>query len=245
MSVIGTENTSIRNGPYARSGSGSNAEVFVKKGGSGAAGDRGPSFTVDLSDRAKALLSKAEQGRALAGQLAAHMQAGSAALFRDGQLSKLPALDEGQRSQPSEEERDVHGAASSLQGLYDGMPKTLDQALADHRKVVLEAYPDEIGRMKSGLASGALKAEDGWNEIISSREAELAAAKQGTMRIQAVNDPNLIQTENEFTVTRDIGGWSARGVTVNANFPALQDSFGTKNLRPGSSPWTGDYVIRW
>lgn len=299
MSTINAASSSMRSAQYARSGSGANAEVFVEKGSGSGAGGRGPSATVDLSDRAKALLSKAEQGRTLAGQLAAHMQAGGGgssatalalmaggdgktmagtagqasdgiaavrewaksdvfrsaaggvaddrvrAMVRDGQLPRLPQLDEGQRDRMSAEEQNIYGTVSALQGLYDSMPKSLDQALADHKKTVIEAYPDEISRMRSGLASGSLKAEDGWNDIIASREAELAAAMQGTMRIQGVNDPGLIQTKNEFTVARDANGWSARGMTVNGNIPALQESFGTKNLRAESSPYTGDYVITW
>lgn len=167
------------------------------------------------------------------------------AMVRDGKLAELPALDDQQLGQLSEEERNIYGTVRSLQGLYDAMPKTLDQALADRKKLVLEAYPDEIGRMRSGLASGSLKKEDGWEDIIASREGELNAARQGTMKIHGVNDPTLVQSKGEFSVARDANGWSARGMTVNGNGPALQQAFGTKNTQVGSSPYTGDYVITW
>lgn len=167
------------------------------------------------------------------------------ALVRDGELPQLPALDDAQWNQLSEAEQNVYGTVRALQGLYGSMPETLSQALSDHVTTVLETYPDDISRMESGLASGTLKAEDGWEDIIASRKAELAAAQQGTMQIHAVNDPALVRTENEFTVTREGSGWSARGITVNANFPALYETYGTTNVRPGSSPYTGDFVITW
>ena len=277
-------------------------DVFVKKAAT-ATGGFSPSSKVELSDRAKALLAKAEHESAVASQLAAHLAGGGRnpaamtplamtrwtdndgvpskpttskqalegiaavkewaksdvfrnaanavaddqvrALVRDGKLSQLPSLDDDQLNQLSEAERNVYGTVRSLQGLYDSMPKTLDQALADRKTLVLEAYPDEIGRMRSGLASGSLKKEDGWEDIIASREAELAAARQGTMKIHGVNDSNLVQSKGEFTVTHDGNGWSARGITVNGNASALQETFGTKNMQVGSSPYTGDYVITW
>ncbi|MFC5358794.1 hypothetical protein [Azospirillum himalayense] len=282
---------------------GPTTDVFAKKADAATTGFS-PASTVELSDRAKALLAKAEHESAVASRLAAHLAGGGRnpaaamtplamtqwadtdsvpskpatskqalegiaavkewaksdvfrnaanavaddqvrALVRDGRLSQLPALDDDQLNQLSEAERNVYGTVRSLQGLYDGMPKTMDQALADRKAVVLEAYPDEINRMRSGLASGSLKKEDGWEDIIASREAELAAARQGTMKIHAVNDSNLVQSRGEFTVARDGNGWSARGITVNGNAAALQEKFGTKNMQVGSSPYTGDYVITW
>lgn len=167
------------------------------------------------------------------------------ALVRDGQLAQLPPLDEEQWNSLSEAEQNVYETVRSLQGLYDSMPKTLEQALSDHVNSILETHPDEIDRMKGGLASGTLKAEDGWESIVARYETELAAAQQGKMQIHAVNDPALVQTKNEFTVSRGAVGWSARGITVNANFPALYEAYDTKNVRPGSSPYVGDYVITW
>lgn len=167
------------------------------------------------------------------------------ALVRDGQLPQLPPLDEEQWNSLSEAEQNVYGTVRSLQGLYDSMPKTLEQALSDHVNSILETHPDAIDSMKSGLASNTLKAEDGWEGIIARYETELAAAQQGKIQIHAVNDPALVQTESEFTVSRGAVGWSARGITVNGNFPNLYETFGTKNVRPGSSPYTGDYVITW
>lgn len=167
------------------------------------------------------------------------------AAVRDGQLPTLAKLQDGEWDQLSPEEQNVYGAVSTLQDLYGAMPKTMDQALADYKKVVLESYPDDIARMRSGLASGSLKAEDGWKDIIASREAELAAAQQGTMTIHAVNDPSLIQTTNQFTVSRDSNGWSGNGIKVDGNFEALASKFGAKNISIGSSPYTGDYAITW
>lgn len=167
-------------------------------------------------------------------------------LVRDGHLPLLPRIDDEQWNQLSTEEQNVYGTVSVLQGLYDAMPKTLDQALSDHVNSILEGYPEDIERMKNGLASGALKAEDGWEGIIAQREAELAAAREGKMQIHAVDDPSLVQTTNEFSVSRGASfGWSGRGITVNGNFPNLYEAFGTKNVVPGSSPYTGDYVITW
>ncbi|WP_148219780.1 hypothetical protein [Azospirillum sp. B510] len=167
------------------------------------------------------------------------------ALVRDGKLPELPKLTDKQYAQLSEEERNIYGTVSTLQGLYSAMPKTLDQALADRKKVVLESYPDDISRMRSGLASGALKKEDGWEDVIAGREAELTAAMQGKMKIHAVNDPALVQSKGEFTVSRNAYGWSGSGMTVNGNGSALEKTFGTKNFDVGSSPYTGDYVITW
>ncbi|MBK3800639.1 hypothetical protein GAY33_15585 [Azospirillum brasilense] len=303
MSAISAAGSQMSNLLPARSTPSTATDVFVKKADTTTASGFSPSSKVELSDRAKALMAKAEQEHAVASQLAAHLagrgrnsaivnplpmtqaaenggvpmkpsaygkasdgiaavkewaksdvfrNAANAvaddqvrALVRDGKLSELPALDDDQLSQLSEAERNIYGTVKSLQGLYGGMPKTMDQALADRKKVVLEAYPDEINRMRSGLASGTLKKEDGWEDIIASREAELTAARQGTMKIHAVNDSNLIQSKGEFTVAHDANGWSARGMTVNGNASALQEAFGTKNMQVGSSPYTGDYVITW
>ncbi|KAA0683161.1 hypothetical protein [Azospirillum brasilense] len=307
MSAISAPGSQMGNFPPSRAIPHTTTDVFVKKADTAATSGSSPSSKVELSDRAKALMAKAEQERAVASQLAAHLAGGGRnaaamipasmnplamtqwadsgapskqsasgqasdgiaavkewaksdvfrnaakavaddqvrSLVRDGQLSQLPALDDDQLNQLSEAERNIYGTVRSLQGLYDGMPKTMDQALADRKKLVLEAYPDEISRMRSGLASGSLKKEDGWEDIIASREAELAAAQQGTMKIHAVNDSNLVQSKSEFTVTHDSNGWSARGITVNGNASALQEAFGTKNMQVGSSPYTGDYVITW
>ncbi|WP_174450640.1 hypothetical protein [Azospirillum baldaniorum] len=40
-------------------------------------------------------------------------------------------------------------------------------------------------------------------------------------------------------------GWSAPKITVNGNAAALQETFGTRNMQVGSSPYTGDDMIIW
>ncbi|BAI76534.1 hypothetical protein AZL_e01890 (plasmid) [Azospirillum sp. B510] len=167
------------------------------------------------------------------------------ALVRDGKLPELPELSDKQYAQLSEEERNIYGTVSTLQRVYSAMPKTLDQALADHKKVVLESYPDSISRMRSGLASGTLKKEDGWEDAIAKQEAELTAAMQGKMKIHAVNDPTLVRTTGEVTVSGGDQGWSGNGKSININAPALEKMFGTKNFGVSSSDYTGDYVITW
>ena len=167
------------------------------------------------------------------------------ALVRDGQLIDLPRLEPAQLDQLNEAEKNVHGVVRGLQGLYAAMPKSLPQALSDHVNSILEGYPDNIARMKEGLASGTLPAEDGWHELIVRDEAILAAAQQGKMQIHAVDDPTLVQSQWEFSVTGGDTGWSASGTSVSANFPALYTAFDTKNVRPGTSPYIGDYVITW
>ncbi|MBR9971174.1 hypothetical protein [Magnetospirillum sulfuroxidans] len=253
--------------------------------------------TVTLSDRAKAILAKAQKDQAVADQLeeflrglaksrdpaakktsgggGANPQAsegiskemaavkewaksdvfrnaaqGNAddtvrALVRDGRLPKLPQLEPGQMEQLSEAEKNIYGTVRALQGLYDAMPKSLSQALSDHVTSILDTYPDNIARMKDGLASGSLPAEDGWDAIIARDESILAAAQQGKMRIHAVDAPALVQSKWEFSVTADHDGWSASGTSVTADFPALYAAFNTKNVEPGTSPYIGDYVFTW
>lgn len=167
------------------------------------------------------------------------------ALVRDGKLPHLPVLDEAQYDQLSEAEKNIYGTVSVLQGLYDAQPKSLEQALSDHVKSVLEGYPESIARMKSELASGKLPASDGWAGIISDYEATLSAAQSGKMQIHAVTDPSLVTEHDEFSVHNDGVGWSGSGVRTQADIPALQKLYGTPNVLPGSSPYFGSYVITW
>lgn len=170
---------------------------------------------------------------------------GVRALVRDGKLPDLPVLDEAQYDQLSDAEKNIYGTVSTLQGLYDGQPKSLEEALSKQVNAVLEGYPESIARMKSELASGKLPASDGWPGIIADYEATLAAAQSGKMQIHAVTDPSLVSGHDEFTVRNDGVGWSGSGVRTEADIPALQKLYGTQNVLPGSSPYIGSYVITW
>lgn len=272
-------------------------QAATESSGAASANAAKQAATVTLSERAKAILAKAEKDQAVADQLADFLRGlakphdptakktsggggsksqasegitkemaaikewaksdvfrnaaqGSAddavrALVRDGHLPQLPQLEPAQLEQLSDAERNVYEVVSGLQGLYDYMPKSLSQALSDHVASIIDTYPDNIARMKEGLASGTLPAEDGWSAIIARDESILAAAQQGKMQIHAVDDPALVQSKWEFTVTRDNFGWSGKGTSVTANFPALYAAFDTKNVHPGTSPYIGNYVFTW
>lgn len=166
-------------------------------------------------------------------------------LVKDGKLASLGAIDEDEWSRLSSSEQNVYGIVRTLQGLYEGQPKSIEDALSTHVKQILEGHPESIARMKAGLASGALPAADGWSDVIAGYEAELAAAQQGMMQIHAVDDPKLVSAEDKFSVHNDGVGWSGAGVTVHADIPALQALYGTQNVLPGSSPYAGSYVITW
>jgi hypothetical protein len=167
------------------------------------------------------------------------------ALVRDGKIATLPPPSEFQAAGLSTAEQNIYHVVEGLQSLYDAQPKTIDGALADHVKLVLDTYPDNIARMKDGLASGTLPASDGWNDVIANAENELAAAQQGRMKITAIDDPSLVHTTNEFSVSSNGIGWNGRGTTTTADIPALQSLTGTKNVLPGGGPYTGSYVISW
>lgn len=169
------------------------------------------------------------------------------ALVRDGAIATLPThLSEAQYNSLSTAERNVYGVVSTLQGLYDAQPKTLDQALSSYVKGIVDGYPEMIAREKEGLASGALPASDGWADVIARHEAEYAAARDGRMQIHAVNDPSLVSADMEFTVTGGDGGWSGNaGGGIQANHEALQKAFGAKNTMASASPYIGTYVITW
>jgi hypothetical protein len=167
------------------------------------------------------------------------------ALVRDGKIAQLPPPKDFDPSGLSEAEQNVYHVVEGLQSLYDAQPKSLDDALASHVKVVVDSYPEMIARMKDGLASGTLPESDGWKDVIAKSEAELEAAQQGRMKITGIDDPSLVQTTNEFTVAFDGIGWSGRGTSTKANIPALQQLTGTKNVLPGGGPYTGSYVISW
>lgn len=167
------------------------------------------------------------------------------AAIRDGQLPHLPQLDEAQLDRLSESEKMIYGTVRTLQDLYEAQPKSLEQALADHVKSVIEGYPESIARMKQGVATGQLKVEDGWDRIIADYETELDAARQGKMQIHAVDDPALMRAKEEFTVDHNSFGWSGRGITINADIPALQSLLQSQHVLPGGSPYTGTYAITW
>jgi len=303
MTMIASTNPSIAatiSARLPRDSDTSAKQAATPSSGAASAGAVKRATDVTLSDRAKAILAKAEKDQAVADQLedflrglaeardptaptpkktggsgASKSQAsegitkemaaikewaksdifrnaaqGSAddgvrALARDGQLIQLPRLEPAQLEQLSDAEKNIYEVVRGLQGLYDYMPKSLSQALSEHVNSIIDTYPDNIARMKDGLASGTLPAEDGWDAIIARDESILAAAQQGKMQIHAVDDPALVQSKWEFTVTRDNFGWSARGTSVTANFPALYAAFDTKNVHPGTSPYIGNYVFTW
>lgn len=167
------------------------------------------------------------------------------ALVRDGKLPAMPTLDDGQRAALSDRERNVYDIVRGLQGLYDAMPKGLDDALARRVSTILESYPESIARMKQGVADGSLK-EETWPTIIAGYEEQLAAAREGRMRISAETDPRLVQGRSDFTMQRDAIGFSGSGqTTTTSDWNAIVDKYGTKNVEIGSSPYTTGWVITW
>ena len=167
------------------------------------------------------------------------------ALVRDGKLAELPALDEAQWASLSKSEQNIYGVVRTLQGLYDAMPKTIEQALSDHVKTVLDSYPESIARMQDQLSSVSPAEADLIKQNIAGYQAELEAAQQGRMQIHAVTDSSLVTATEEFSVSGGEFGWSGRGVTVHADIPALQSAYDTKNVLAGDSPYFGTYVITW
>ncbi|WP_322516678.1 hypothetical protein SR870_03585 [Rhodopseudomonas palustris] len=167
------------------------------------------------------------------------------ALVRDGKIAQLPMPKDIDVSGLSTAEQNVYHVVQTLQSLYDAQPKTLDDALSGHVETVLESYPEAIARMKDGLANGTLPESDGWNDVIARYENELSAAQQGKMKITGIDDPGLVQTTNEFSVSSNGIGWSGRGTKTTADIPALQELLGTKNVLPGGGPYTGSYAISW
>jgi len=167
------------------------------------------------------------------------------ALVRDGKLAQLPALDETQYATLSRAERNIYGVVRTLQGLYDGMPKTIEQALSDHVKSVLESYPEAIGRMQDQLSSVSPAEAELIKQNIAGYQDELEAAQQGRMQIHATTNSGMVTATEEFSASGGDTGWSGRGVTVHADIPALQKAYGTKNVMPGDSPYFGTYVITW
>lgn len=112
---------------------------------------------------------------------------------------------------------------------------------------MLENNGETIARIKSGLADGSLKAEDGGNDIIAGFEDELAAAREGRMRIQAVNDERLMQGHMDFTAYKAGLGWAGAGLGggVETDDAGLHALTGAKHILPGASPYTDNYVISW
>jgi len=167
------------------------------------------------------------------------------ALVRDGKLAELPALDEAQWASLSKSEQNIYGVVRTLQGLYDAMPKSIEQALSDHVKIVLDSYPDAIARMQDQLSSVSPAEADLIKQNIAGYQGALEAAQQGRMQIHAASDSSLVTATEEFSASGGEFGWSGRGVTVHADIPALQSAYGTKNVLPGDSPYFGTYVITW
>ena len=167
------------------------------------------------------------------------------ALVRDGKLAELPALDEAQWASLSKSEQNIYGVVRTLQGLYDAMPKTIEQALSDHVKLVLDSYPDAIARMQDQLSSVNSAEADLIKQNIAGYQEELEAAQQGRMQIHAATNSSMVTATEEFSASGGEFGWSGRGVTVHADIPGLQKAYGTKNVLPGDSPYFGTYVITW
>lgn len=168
------------------------------------------------------------------------------ALVRDGKVPQLPLhLTDAQRDQLSEKEIDLFTIVQGLQGLYDAMPKSLDEALSQHVKQVIDGYPGMINQMNADFAEGKLPGEY-WEKQVSRYESELAAARGGTMKISAETDTSLVRGTSEFTMQRDAIGYSGRGQkTTTSDWNAITKKYGTENVQIGSSPYTPGWVITW
>jgi hypothetical protein len=167
-------------------------------------------------------------------------------LVRDGKVPQLPLhLTDAQAAQLSDREKTLFAIVQGLQGLYDAMPKSLDDALSQHVKQVIDGYPDMINQMKADIAAGRLPGEYGEKQV-SRYEAELAAARGGTMKITAETDTRLVRGISEFTMQRDAIGYSGRGqTTTTSDWNAITKKYGTENIQIGSSPYTTGWVITW
>ncbi|CEJ12860.1 hypothetical protein BN1110_03164 [bacterium YEK0313] len=211
----------------------SQAPSFEPAKASAAAGDQ----TLDFI---RSMAGSSEFGAAADGRTDDQVRA----LVRDGRLPAMPALDDGQRAQLSERETNVYEIVRGLQGLYEAMPKSLDDALARRVQVILDSYPESIARMKQGVADGSLK-EETWPGIIAGYEEQLAAAREGRMTIAAETDPRLVQGRSDFTMRRDAIGFSGNGQrTTTSDWTALHAKYGA-NVEIGSSPYTPGWVITW
>jgi hypothetical protein len=168
------------------------------------------------------------------------------ALVRDGKVPQLPVrLTDAQAAQLSEKEINLFTIVQGVQGLYDAMPKSLDAALSQHVKQVIDGYPGMINQMKADIAGGKLPREYGEKQA-SRYESELAAARGGTMKISAETDTRLVRGISEFTMQRDAIGYSGRGqTTTTSDWNAITKKYGTENIQIGSSPYTSGWVITW
>jgi hypothetical protein len=170
------------------------------------------------------------------------------ALVRDGKLPQMPLhLTDEQAAQLSDEEKTLYSIVKGLQGMYDAMPKSIDDALARHVKLVTDTYPDMIDRMRSGLADGSYRADlvEIAEQQITRYEGELAAARAGTMKITAETDTSLVGGISEFTMQKDAIGFSGRGQKTTSDWNGLINKYGTENIQVGSSPYTTGWVISW
>uniref|UniRef100_Q07S49 Uncharacterized protein n=1 Tax=Rhodopseudomonas palustris (strain BisA53) TaxID=316055 RepID=Q07S49_RHOP5 len=167
-------------------------------------------------------------------------------LVRDGKVPQLPLhLTDGQAAQLSDKEKTLFAIVQGVQGLYDAMPKTLDEALSQHVNQVIDGYPNMINQMKSDIVDGKLPGEY-WEKQVTRYESELTAAREGTMKITSETDTRLVGAKSEFTMQRDAIGYSGRGqTTTTSDWNSIINKYGTENIQIGSSPYTTGWVITW
>ena len=158
------------------------------------------------------------------------------ALVRNAPVDRAAAGREARR-------RRTEGEDALTLHIEDG-DRGLDDALARRVKVVPDSYPESIARMKQGVADGSLE-EETWPGIIAGYEEQLAAAREGRMKIAAETDPWLVQGRSDFTMRRDAIGFSGSGQrTTTSDWTALHAKYGA-NVEIGSSPYTPGWVITW
>ncbi|MCP3372548.1 hypothetical protein [Bradyrhizobium cajani] len=221
---------------FAASGATGGASALLTYSASGALPDGGNAIAAIKAMAKSSIFQNAAQG---------HADDQVRALVRDGKLAELPALDEAQYASLSKSEQNIYGVVRTLQGLYDAMPKTIEQALSDRVKFVIDTYPESIARMQDQLSTVSPAEAELIKKNIVGYQDELKAAQEGRMQIHAVKDSSLVTATEEFSASGGEFGWSGRGVSVHADIPALQNAYGTKNVLPGDSPYFGTYVITW
>jgi hypothetical protein len=232
----GSQRAASASDGFVASGSGGGASALQTYSASGALPDGGNAIAAIKAMAKSSIFRNAAQGNA---------DDEVRALVRDGKLAELPALDEAQWASLSKSEQNIYGVVRTLQGLYDAMPKTIEQALSDHVKTVIDSYPDAIARMQDQLSSVSPAEAELIKRNIAGYQEELEAAQQGRMQIHAESDSGMVTATEEFSARGGEFGWSGRGVTVHADIPALQKAYGTKNVLPGDSPYFGTYAITW
>lgn len=167
-------------------------------------------------------------------------------MVSNGEIPPLAKLEQADIANLTPAEKDLYALIESWQNYYNAQPQTVDEALENYKKIVIESYPESITRMKNELASGKLDPKDGWEDVIASYESELSAATEGRMEIRTVNDPKLVYETGAYKSKQNaFGGWDLDTPNTQADIPALQKLCGTNNVCAGISPNFGAYVISW